>query len=224
MYCEYCKKEFRFESRLSRHKNSCNLRPNKPVRKSGNQYTKAIELGLPKPVAKFYVWSDEDKKEQSKRSAKINKEYWTAENKEKHSQKMKSVVLDNIESYTKNNVSGRVKNYEVIDSIGKTKVKGKWELKVAEWLNLHNVRWTNDVNSFEYLWNDKIHRYFPDFYLIEYDIYIEVKGYKTDRDNCKWNNFPKRLIIVDSTGINNLDTILKEFDRGVEKSGISSVS
>jgi hypothetical protein len=31
----------------------------------------------------------------------------------------------------------------------------------------------------------------PDFYLIESDTYVEVKGYKTEKDEAKWNQFPK---------------------------------
>lgn len=43
---------------------------------------------------------------------------------------------------------------------------------------------------------DDVHLYFPDFYLSDYDIYIEVKGYKRERDICKWNAVKNLLVIT----------------------------
>lgn len=34
--------------------------------------------------------------------------------------------------------------------------------------------------------NNGWHLYFPDFYLPDYNLYVEVKGYETERDRCKW--------------------------------------
>lgn len=36
-------------------------------------------------------------------------------------------------------------------------------------------------------------------------MYVEVKGYKTDRDEAKWSHFPERLVVIDSKLIHNLD-------------------
>ena len=35
--------------------------------------------------------------------------------------------------------------------------------------------------------NNSEHLYFPDFYVKDLDLYIEVKGYETERDKVKWN-------------------------------------
>ena len=34
------------------------------------------------------------------------------------------------------------------------------------------------------------------------DPYVEVKGYETDRDKAKWNQFPKKLLIIKKNEIN----------------------
>lgn len=51
--------------------------------------------------------------------------------------------------------------------------------------------------------------YFPDFYLPESDMWIEVKGYETERDIAKWesmiNVHKKNLNIVKSKEIKNLN-------------------
>ena len=39
--------------------------------------------------------------------------------------------------------------------------------------------------------------YFPDFYLKEFDLYIEIKAFSKEKDKLKWEQFPndKRLEI-----------------------------
>lgn len=140
----------------------------------------------------------EGKRRMSELSSKQQKEMWTEERRKQHSQLMKKIVERNPESYSNNNVCGRVKSIPIIDSYGnKTKCLGKWELLVAEYLNQHNIKWTNKISEhFEYEWNGSTHRYFPDFKLPEKNMYIEVKGYERERDRKKWNQFPYPLIII----------------------------
>lgn len=95
------------------------------------------------------------------------------------------------------NVLGRVKNYKYNGKI----LKGKWELKIAQLLDENNIIWTNVIKPTPYLWNDDWHLYFPDFYLNEKDVYIEVKGYQRERDLLKWEYFDKKLIIIKKNDI-----------------------
>lgn len=92
---------------------------------------------------------------------------------------------------------GRSKKYDYVSKIaGKIKVDGTWELKVASYLDSINVRWSRPVNRFMYIKPDgKESTYKPDFYVEDWDSYIEVKGYKTQLDEYKWSQFPKKLII-----------------------------
>lgn len=116
---------------------------------------------------------------------------FTEEEKKKHSETMKKAVLEHKKSYSSNNVCGRVK----IQEYSGIKFHGKWEVEVARWLDRNNVKYVRDgIKPFEYLWNNSTHLYFPDFYLPDYNIYIEVKGYETERDRCKWKSV-KNLII-----------------------------
>ena len=74
-------------------------------------------------------------------------------------------------------------------------LNGSWELLVAKWLDDNNIKWTNKVSPFKYIWNHDEHLYFPDFYLPQHNWYIEVKGYERDRDLCKWNVVPNLIVI-----------------------------
>jgi hypothetical protein len=89
---------------------------------------------------------------------------WNEERRKKHSEIMKKAVLLNSDSYTKNNVSGRAKIYNCKNTQGEnTKVKGKWELTVASYLNKNKIRWTNSIELINYYWNNEWHLYYPDF-------------------------------------------------------------
>ncbi len=149
--------------------------------------------------------SPEEKERKRLVSIEINKAYWTPERRAEQSARMKLKVLENPNSYSKSNVSGRVKTYDTSDSNGPTKVKGQWELKLATWLNDNNIRWTNNIDPFLYFWNDNWHLYFPDFLLLDYDVLIEVKGYETDRDLAKWKSVTKKLIVLKKKEILSLD-------------------
>jgi hypothetical protein len=138
----------------------------------------------------------EEKELKRLRSIEYNKKYWTPERKAEQSARMKQKVLENPDSYSKSNVSGRVKMYDVVDSNGLTKVKGLWELKVANWLNDNNIKWTNTIEPYKYQYNNSWHLYFPDFLLLDSNILIEVKGYQTDRDLAKWQSVDKKLIVL----------------------------
>jgi len=200
--CIFCKKELKEKNYI--HQKRCSLNPDKIILKKSkkwllamkkrrgkgqNQYTKAVRLGLNKPVI-----SDETRKKLSEASSK---RVWTEAQKKKHSKIMRKTVLKYPDSYSASNISGRVKtiNYKGF------KLKGSWELITALFLNKRKIKWTNKIKPFNYFWKNKNHLYFPDFYLPKYKLYIEVKGYETKRDRAKWKNFPKKLLILKNNEI-----------------------
>lgn len=95
--------------------------------------------------------------------------------------------------------AGRCKKIDYISPIaGKIKVDGTWELKVCTYLDKNNYIWIRNKKRFEYIDNLNKHRtYCPDFYLKNENLYIEVKGYITDLDKIKWNQFTEKLEIWD---------------------------
>lgn len=203
--CKYCGRVGKNANSSKNHENRCPKNPSRVYKngmlgkKGGNQYTKAKELGLPPPVM-----SDKTKKLISAASKRNAATMWTPERRKKHSQIMKQVVANNPDSYTKSNVSGRVK---IIEYNGH-KLKGQWEVDTAKWLDRQEISWKSEVNPQPYFWNNSWHLYFPDFYLPEHDIYIEVKGYQTERDDAKWLYFKGTLLIIDSKVIHKLDSLM----------------
>lgn len=94
------------------------------------------------------------------------------------------------------------------------KVQGTWEKKVAEWLNSMMIEWTRPCLTFM---NHR--RYTPDFFLPQYEFYIEVKGFWRDRDVHKLylvlDEHPQCDIrYVDRT---NIDTLTLELPKFIER-------
>lgn len=108
-------------------------------------------------------------------------------------------------------VCGRSKKYDYESIVaGKIKVDGTWELKVAIYLDSIGVEWSRPTNRFDYIKQcGKKSTYKPDFYVKDWNSYIEVKGYKTELDLCKWSQFTEKLIIWERDDLIKLGILLK---------------
>jgi hypothetical protein len=190
--CKYCNKECKNKISLAAHQRSCPENIDRKYfnymtgKKGKNQFSKAEELGLNKPIVT----------KQTRKKLKIasQKQVWTEERRKKHSSAMKLAVLKNPDSYTTSNVCGRVK----IEKYKGENFHGKWEIIVAKFFDKNNIKWERKTKPIQYYWNNNHHLYFPDFYLPEHDLFVEVKGYETDRDHCKWSAISNLLVIKKS--------------------------
>lgn len=102
---------------------------------------------------------------------------------------------------------GRCKKYDYESPIaGKIKVDGTWELKVAKHLDELNVHWIRNKKRFDYIKPDgSKSTYQPDFYVKDWDIYLEIKGYETELDRAKWKQFPEKLQVWYKDKIDKLE-------------------
>ena len=190
MECIYCAKIAKSLNSKVQHEIRCNLNPNKinvvPSfgmlgKKGANQYKYGASM------------SDNTKK---KISAASKKQIWNVNRRARHSEVMKKAVEKFPDSYTSSN-RGRTKQI-FYDGI---KFQGRWELEFYQYCKNNNIIIERSNEYFEYEWNGT-RKYFPDFYLPESETYVEVKGYETDRDKAKWNQFPKKLLIIKKNEIN----------------------
>lgn len=189
--CKFCDKECKSLNSKAQHELYCKLNPDAKIKKAsmgmlGKSGSNQFIKGTAKPMS-------EEGREVIRQ---MNKErIWTTELRKKHSDSMKRAVENNPEAYSSSN-RGRVKQiiYKGI------KFQGNWELDFYKWCETNNVPCTRNIEGFKYEWNGN-RTYFPDFYLTDKDVYIEVKGYKTERDSAKWEQFPKQLIVVQKQDI-----------------------
>jgi len=193
MNCIYCSISFSKPSRTKFHQNYCNLNPNKIQKK--NQYSNPN-----------YIMPHDEKERRSAWARKLNQLPWDDARRKALSESMKKVVSKYPEKYSASN-RGRTK---VIHKHG-TSFHGKWELIFAEWCIENKIEWIRNTKGFEYNWNGK-RTYFPDFYLLKNNLYVEVKGYQTERDKAKWSQFPEKLFVVDKYIIKQIEN--KTFSAG----------
>jgi hypothetical protein len=113
--------------------------------------------------------------------------------------KLSRTISQRVEAGTWHNSFARSRRY----SYRNESFDGTWELKLAIWFDQHQVPWVRNKQSFTYEF-DKPRRYVPDFYLPELDCYVEVKGWKTLKDEAKWSQFTKKLIVLSGTDLQDL--------------------
>lgn len=102
--------------------------------------------------------------------------------------------------------SGRgVKGYYESPTAGNVYLRSSYETRYAMWLDSNCIKWRQPLEAFEYEYAGKVRRYYPDFYLIDTDEYVELKGFKTKQDEAKWKAFPKKLKILYGKDIEKLE-------------------
>jgi len=203
MNCKYCGKECKNNNSLHNHERLCKENPNRQftyfaisdynkIRIPSNQFIKAKNEG------KIFEVSKETRE-------KIGK-IWKGK---KHSNETKQLIQNTVSKNISNNnwhtcFTKQIKyKNEYFDST--------WEVLFVQYLEIKNIKWIRPKNYFEYKWENSIHRYYPDIYLPDYNLYIEIKGLPSDRDYCKWEQFTENLDIYDSYDLYNLG-ILQEYD------------
>lgn len=116
--------------------------------------------------------------------------------KQYHSEFQKSQILS---GKRVNNWGGRCKKIEY----NGIKLDGSFELEFVKWCERNEIWFERNKDKFEYFYNGKLKHYFPDFKL-EDNIYVECKGYETEKDRAKWSYFPYKLIVLRKNDIKNL--------------------
>ena len=93
--------------------------------------------------------------------------------------------------------AGRCKKFTYESSIaGSVSLDGTWELQTAKWLDANVISWKRNTTRFPYTdVNGKHRHYTPDFWVDDWQTFIEVKGYETQLDRSKWSQFPEKLIV-----------------------------
>ena len=153
-------------------------RPHKP----SNQYIKAKELGLPKPEV-----SKETRQKLSEKNLQRSLN-WHIEN----GKKVSATIREKVAAGEWHTSLAKRMHY----SYKGEDLHGKWELAYAMFLDQKNIPWKRCKDKFAYEFEGKLRFYTPDFYLPETKEYVEIKGYKTKKDDAKWSQFPHTLVVL----------------------------
>jgi hypothetical protein len=193
MYNCLCGKEFTNRQSFNGHKSHCRINlesKGKNVRPSNFGFRKKTTKGIP---------LTEEHKEKIANSL-LGKSKGTALDPEKEKERRKKIsetMKANPSAGGLREGSGRgVKTWYESPIAGRVYLRSTYELIYAKFLDSRQIKWKANKKSFEYLFEDKERRYYPDFYLIDEDCYVEIKGFKTKQDEAKWKVFPHKLKVL----------------------------
>lgn len=197
--CRFCNIEKKNENSLRNHERLCKLNQARQITWIQQNPKLAIERkvelnfqnGATKAKAEGREFIVSEVTRQKFRDANsLRSEEWHVNN----GKKISKTVQQKVENGTWHTSLARNMHidYNGID------LHGTWELKYAQYLDSNNIRWIRNKDSFKYIFENKERCYTPDFYLIDTNEYIEIKGYKTLKDDAKWNYFPQhqKLIVL----------------------------
>ena len=206
MICQYCGKECKNNNSLHNHERLCKMNPNRSksffetdynkTRIPINQFIKAKKEGY------TYIVSEDTKE-------KISKSNFGKKHTLYNKNKIRKTVNEHIENGNWHLSFSKSRTFEYKG----IKFQGSWEIKFAKYLDNKNIKWERPCKTYKYIFENENHRYLPDFYLPEYNLYIEIKGYPTKRDFSKWEQFTDNLDIYFGDDLYNLGIIDSYKDR-----------
>ena len=184
LLCIFCKSEKKNNKSLVKHEQLCASNPNRrlshfktPGYIASNQYIKAKKLKIEPPTV-----SEVTRKKLSD-AIKGRSDIFRKDVGKKISRTIRAKVKAGT-WHTSLAKHMHIK-YNGVD------LHGSWELAYAKWCDKNNISWRRNTKTFEYVFEGKLRNYTPDFYLLDTREYIEIKGFKTKKDEAKWSQFPK---------------------------------
>ena len=208
--CRFCSKVCKNANSLRNHERLCKLNPNR-------QLTKYEKYG---PIPGFnqkgrIPWNKgltaETNESLANASKKLKEKYSTGqlvaynpmvdpEVRVKHKESMKKAYSN----YTRR-TPGKFK-YGWYNGIW---CDSSWELAYLLYCIDNDIKIERNKLGFSYIWEGSVHTYFPDFYLPDSHTFIEIKGYKSKRDEAKIDQFTKTLIVIGANEIKDILTYVQ---------------
>lgn len=195
--CKYCGKKYKNPKSIGSHTKWCKKNPNREIPFENIDQEKRL---------KALADSNRNPEHIRRRMAGFKKSYEAGNftiggcsNDTEIESKRRKKIADSINKRYESGwapKAGRCKKIQYESTIaGSVSLDGNWELKVAQYLDEQNINWIRNTKRFPYIHNGKNRKYTPDFYLTDDDVYVEVKGYETELDKCKWGQFPHSLLV-----------------------------
>lgn len=168
------------------------------------------------------------KRERPKKGKSWKNDYWKGKklsqehkNKIKESFRIKKIngIESNIVKWMKDNpelhkkvssIGGGIKEGTGIGKKGRYLgywCDSSWELAYVIYCLDNNIEIKRNTKAFNYNFNNKINKYYPDF-IVEGN-YVEIKGYETERDKEKIKQFPLKIKVLYKKDLEHILTYVK---------------
>lgn len=94
----------------------------------------------------------------------------------------------------------------------------KWELAFVIYSLENNIKFIRNKKGFQYSYNNIQHTYYPDFFLTEENMYIEIKGWENEKDKEKKKQFQYSLkVLYKKDLIDILNYVKEKYGKDFEK-------
>lgn len=173
LFCKFCNKEFKNKNSLVQHEIRCKHNPNKiKIKNNLQEDNNKIKNKEIRPWNKGLTKETDERIKNSIKTFHKNKQNGLHKPYNyKHTDEIKNKLSNYAKS--KNHFwKYRKKNKIVYNGI---KFDSSYEVLVAKDLDKNNILWQKP-KSFKYIFNNKQHTYTPDFYLPDYNIYLDPKN------------------------------------------------
>jgi len=161
-YCQYCGKECKNTNSLVNHERLCKKNPN-------GKKSPFIELNSSRPAWNKGLTKETD--ERVRRGAELASKTLTGRVGHKHTEEEKK----HLSELAKERGLGGFNMRKAGIYYNGVKLDSSYEVILAEDLDVNNIRWERP-SRFTYHMDDTEHTYTPDFYLPDYDIYLDPKN------------------------------------------------
>lgn len=198
LICKFCDKECKNDNSLRNHERLCAKNPEKQVSSLKKYHASGASKGN-KSKAGIPAWN------KGKEGTFKGRQH-SEETKQKMSDSRNALYASGWES-----TAGRCPKYKYTSPIaGNISVDGSWELLFCRYADAKGLKWKRNKKRFPYTKPDgSLSTYQPDFYVDDWKCFVEVKGYETDLDQAKWDQFTEPLKILRRKEIGELDEWLK---------------
>ena len=196
MKCKYCGEERSSKRSLSQHEVRCIKNP-----KSENLRLKWKEV---RSAIKQIPWNLGLTKETSLKMLIISEKMMNKSTGKAKTEETEKLRIEKIkQSISKNKLTGGIregsgrgfKSWYNSPIAGLVYLRSTYELEYAKYLDSEGIQWKQNDRFFEYVYEGRKHKYYPDFYLVKDDLYVEIKGFKTKKDEAKWGSVSNLKIL-----------------------------
>ena len=191
MICKFCNKLCKSGNSLANHERLCKLNPSRQTTPFQDKKKLAEIIKLKQSNGTTNQWANPNFSIAQETRAKLSKASKIRNANE--STETKAARIKTINARVKQGTWHTSLSRRLHVSYNGVDLHGSWELKYAQWLDKNGIRWERCKRSFSYMYASKMRRYTPDFYLTDTDEFIEIKGFTTDKDLAKWQQFPDSL-------------------------------
>lgn len=165
MRCKYCNEEYT----NSVHVRWCKLNPfysENRLKASKSYYEK-----LPEMIKKIKQAHKNGKYDEAKKNQRENPN-WLGR---RHSKETREKMSNTNSKLTHRRLCKSTRLYSCKDE-SKVLLDSSWEEVLAKRLDELDIKWVRPKDPIPYELDGKIHNYFPDFYLTDYDIFLDPKN------------------------------------------------